>query len=147
MKADIFYLLLMPLQSPLPSGKLAPAPTKKDAPYFFNLDIEFLSIGEQQLVIEDVPIQIHTQVLDKQIWLAECRYLISDIFSDAALTLKKRIRTSLKEVLRRQTGYSGVIYRRVQRCRIGGKLNKHRMNLLTIMPSNLPVGCARLINH
>jgi len=107
MKADIFYLLLMPLQSSLPSGRLAFVPTQKDAPYFFNLDIEFLSVGEQQLVIEDIPIQIHSQVLDKQIWLSECHYQVGDIFSDVALTSKQLIRTSLKEELRRQTGYDG----------------------------------------
>ncbi len=108
MNADIFYLLLLPLQSAPPRGRLEPALAKKDTPYFLNLDIEFLSLGDTQLMIENTPIQVNFKVLDSQIWLAECHYQVDDVFSEVALEHKQVIQTSLKEKCKHQTGYSGV---------------------------------------
>jgi hypothetical protein len=105
--AEFCYLLLMPLQASLPGGIREPATVKKNVPYFFDLDIEFLSAGEDRLVIEGTWISTRTQMLDGQVWLAECRFAMPDIFSETAVGQKQTIQTALKRQFQQQTGYTG----------------------------------------
>lgn len=105
--AEICYLLLMPLQNSRPAGVPEPAAVKKDIPYFFDLDIEFLSAGEGFLEIEGVRVKHRRQILDEQIWLAECRFQLPHILAEATLNRKQAIQTGLKQRLQQETGYSG----------------------------------------
>lgn len=107
--AEICYLLLLPLRSMPPSGqgKVLPVPLQKDAPYFFDLDIEFTAGGERQIEVEGTPVLMRFQTLDEQVWLAECRYQLADLLDEAALTRRKSIQAELNERLRREMDYNG----------------------------------------
>ncbi len=105
--AEICYLLLMPLQNSRPVGVPEPVAVKKDIPYFFDLDIEFLSAGEGFLEIEGVRVKHRRQILDEQIWLAECRFQLPHILAEATLNRKQAIQTELKQRLQQETGYNG----------------------------------------
>ncbi len=107
--AEICYLLLFPFRFTPPLGQTRPlpVPAQKDAPYFFDLDIEFLAAGERQVELEGVAVSIRFQTLDEQVWLAECRYQLNDLFDEANLPLRQAIQARLKESLQQETGYAG----------------------------------------
>ncbi len=109
MDADICYLLLVPFRPRAPLGPLEPAPAQKDAPYFFDLDIEFRSAGERQMVVEDTSVNVRLQVLDEQVWVAECRYRLADCLTETALTRHAAIKSALKDELQREAGHTSSI--------------------------------------
>lgn len=109
MDFEICYLLLAPFHASLTLGPLLSVPPPKDAPYFFDLDIEFRSAGQRRIEIEDVPVSIHLQVLDGLAWVAECRYRLADALDETALARKQAIQAALKETLQRETGSNGVL--------------------------------------
>ena len=79
-------------------------PAPKDAPYFYDLDIEFrASWEERQLEIEGTPIRIQLQVLDGLVWVAECYYQLVDAFDERAVARKRTIQTALRQTLQRET--------------------------------------------
>jgi hypothetical protein len=88
-------------------SKPEPALAPKDTPYFFDVDIEFATVDSFQYVIEDVSIDIRCQVLDGQVWLAECHYQLTNLFGDIDLVRNRSIQKTLKERLRRKQDYSG----------------------------------------
>ncbi len=51
MDADICYLLLVPFRPRAPLGPLEPAPAQKDAPYFFDLDVEQFDLMEWKATV------------------------------------------------------------------------------------------------
>jgi hypothetical protein len=107
--AEICYLLLLPLRFTPPAGqaRLLPTPPQKDAPYFFDLDIEFSAMGERRIELEGIPVTLRFQVLDEQVWLAECRYRLADLMDEAALSQRQAIQNRLKENMKQETGYTG----------------------------------------
>ncbi len=107
MDVDLCYLLLVPLQSRIVRGPLEAVTTPKDAPYFFDLDIEFRSAGESERVVEGAPVRVRRQVLDETVWLAECRYRLPDAFGETALARKVAVQTALRRDLLQDAGYTG----------------------------------------
>jgi hypothetical protein len=100
MNLKICYLLLWPYQASSPLGSLVSVPAPKDAPYFYDLDIEFRSSwGERHLEIEGAPVRIQLQVLDGLVWVAECHYQLVDALDGLAVTRKKAIHIALKQTL------------------------------------------------
>jgi hypothetical protein len=109
MDIDLCYLLLVPLQPHTVRGPLEAVTTPKDAPYFFDLDIEFRSAGESDRVVEGVPVRVRRQVLDETVWLAECRYRLTDAFGETALARKVAVQTALRQDLLQDAGYAGLL--------------------------------------
>ena len=107
MDIDLCYLLLVPLQSRPVRGPLEAVTTPKDAPYFFDLDIEFRSAGESERTVAGVPVRVRRQVLDETVWLAECRYCLTDAFGETALARKVAVQAALRADTLREAGYSG----------------------------------------
>lgn len=107
MDIDLCYLLLVPLQPHTVRGPLEAVTTPKDAPYFFDLDIEFRSAGESERTVADTPVRVRRQVLDETVWLAECRYRLTDAFGETALARKVAVHTALRQDLLQDAGYSG----------------------------------------
>jgi hypothetical protein len=104
MNLDICYLLLWPYHASSPLGSLVSVPALKDAPYFYDLDIEFRSSwGERQLEVEGTPVRIRLQVLDGQVWVAECHYQLVDAFDERAIARKQAIQTALKQSLQSES--------------------------------------------
>lgn len=105
--AEICYMVLIPLQTSLPTGVPSAAQVKKDIPYFFDLDIEFLTIGEQRLNLNGYWVEMGTQVLDEEVWVAECRFHLPNVFSETAAAHKQALQTALKHKIQQDTGYNG----------------------------------------
>ncbi len=104
MDLDLCYLWLTPLGPNAPAGPVQPALTPKDAPYFYDIDIEFRAAGERQLVIDGLPVRVQLQVLDGTVFLAECRYTLPDGLSEPAVARKRAINAALRERLQAETG-------------------------------------------
>jgi hypothetical protein len=90
------YLLLCPLPSGFQTGQPIVANKPKDAPYFFDLEIELADGGQETIQIAETTVKIQIQVLDRQVWLADCRYALTDAFGSAAFTRKCQIQNELK---------------------------------------------------
>lgn len=106
--ADICFLLLMPWSGPRPSGATPlMASVAKNCPYFFDLDLEILPLNDEYLELEATTIRVRTQLLDGQIWVAECYYTIPDVLTETAVWRKRAIQSSLQQALRRQLNYNG----------------------------------------
>lgn len=106
---EICYLFLVPLQPRAALGPTESVPTPKDAPYFFDLDVEFRAAGETETLIDRTPVHIRRQVLDDTVWLAECRYRLPDALGDSAVARKVAVQAALKPQLQREAGYSGAL--------------------------------------
>lgn len=105
--AEICYFVLMPVRSVRPQGTPEPVPVQKDVPYFFDVDIGFVPAGERRFEVAGVAVQARFQVLDEQVWLAECRYRLDDILGETANARKQHIQTAVRESFQAETGYSG----------------------------------------
>lgn len=105
--AEICYLVLMPFRSSLPPGAPKTVTVQKDVPYFFDLDIEILPAGECQLELEETPVTARFQVIDEQVWLAECRYPLADLLNDKAPARKQALHAALKQQFQHELGYTG----------------------------------------
>jgi hypothetical protein len=104
MDLEVCYLLLLPYQSSLPLGPLVSVQTPKDAPYFFELDIEFRSIETRQLDLDGTAVTVHLQMLDGLVWVAECHYWLKDALSETAVGCNRQIQTRLKQTLPGEAG-------------------------------------------
>ncbi len=104
MDLEICYLVLLPFEASSVLGPLVSVPAPKDAPYFYDLDIEIRSSwGERELEIEGTPVRIQLQVFDGLVWVAKCRYQLVEAFSEQAVVRKEAIQTALKQILQRTT--------------------------------------------
>jgi hypothetical protein len=104
MDLDLCYLWLTPLGPNAPAGPVQPALTPKDAPYFYDIDIEFRAAGERRFEIDGLPVRVQLQVLDGIILLAECRYVLPDGLNEAAVSRKRAVHAALRERLQVETG-------------------------------------------
>jgi hypothetical protein len=100
---DICHLLLLPAGS-APPGALEPAPEPRDAPDFFAVEIEFRSAGGRAIEIGGVRVDTTCQVLDELVWVADCRYRLTDALAEDAVQRKLAIEDALRDELLRQAG-------------------------------------------
>jgi len=103
---EICYLLLMPLRF-TPPGQTDKLTPPKDAPYFFDVDIEFVTVSRRVMTLEGVRISLHLQVLDNTVWLAECRYTLAEALDDSASARKRVLHAALRQKLQTDNGYTG----------------------------------------
>jgi hypothetical protein len=75
---EVVYLLLQPYK--IVNGKSKPqvTTTPKGAPYFFRQETEIAKIDSKNLNIDGTKIKVNIQVLDDLVWVAECRYKLSE---------------------------------------------------------------------
>jgi len=99
MDLETCYLFLTPFQSTSPWGNLLSVPPPKDAPYFFDLDIEFRTLEKRLIMVEQTEVTIHFQSLDGLVWVAECRYWLFDALSETAVTTNRHLQAQLKQLL------------------------------------------------
>jgi hypothetical protein len=104
MDLNLCYLWLTPLGPNPPAGPVQPPLTPRDAPYFYDIDIEFRGAGERQFEIEGLPVRVLLQVLDDTVLLAECRYTLPDGLGESAVARKRAINAALRERLQAETG-------------------------------------------
>lgn len=109
--ARVIYLFLYPYTPPpMPKGgrlhRLQP-PQSQRIPYFLELDIELVELGQSELQVEGQTISIQQQVYDEQIVCIGCTYTLTDVLASDATTRKRNIQTKLHDQLLGQSGYSG----------------------------------------
>ena len=97
----------MPSPTHASFGPPDPRPAPKDAPYFFDLDIDIVTIGERQLQLEDTKIEVRFQLLDEQIWLAECFYTLPEALSDSGPGRRQTIQAGLGAMFEQEFSYTG----------------------------------------
>ena len=89
----------LPLTGSLPLTGALPVAVPKDAPYFYDLDIEYRSAGLHPVTLDDVPVQINQQVLDGTVWAAECRYRLRDALDPSASDRHRALQAALRREL------------------------------------------------
>ena len=103
------YILMLPFNPLIDLGQAITAPVPKDAPYFFELNIQFRKLPTIQKQIGQVPIRVLGQVLNNEIWVAECYYAINGPLDDAAIQHKHTINAALRKDLLKDAHYQGVL--------------------------------------
>jgi hypothetical protein len=108
-KLEFCYILTLPFNPVVDLGQAITAPVPKDAPYFFELNIQFRKLQPVQKQIGQVPIRVLAQVLNNEVWIAECYYTLSGPLDDAALQLKHTINAALRKDFLKEVQYQGVL--------------------------------------
>ena len=106
---DICYLLLVPVGA-APPGPAEEAPELRDAPYFFDAHIDFLSAGDALLEVAGMEVSVHCQVLDGNAWVGECRYRLEDALTPQAAERKRAVEAELRDRLVELSGISDEIW-------------------------------------
>jgi hypothetical protein len=100
---EICYLLLLPAGAQ-PPGLTQPTPELRDAPDFFDAHIELVSAGDTRIDAEGTPVEVRCQVMNSEVWAAECRYRLEDAFTDGAAERKGAIEAAMRDRLVRMHG-------------------------------------------
>lgn len=107
MNLDICYLILLPYEKTADLGPIIPIAPPKDAPYFYDLDIEFRASWEENgLAVAGVLASVQLQVLDELVWVAECRYRLTDGLGEDGVQRNRAIQAGLKETVVAKTAVS-----------------------------------------
>jgi hypothetical protein len=79
----------------------------RDAPYFFELDIQFRKLQTIHKEVNHVPVRIQTQVLNDEIWTAECYYTLPAPLAAPVVEFKRRINSALRRDFLAEARYQG----------------------------------------
>ncbi len=104
---EFCYILMQPYTPLVDPGQAIASPVPKDAPYFYELDIQYRKLQTRQKQIDTVPVRIQTQVLNREIWTAECYYTLPTPLDKSAIKFKHAINTALRADFLKETGYTG----------------------------------------
>lgn len=110
--ADVCYFLLLPWpgERPLPAGTPPTRPgrgARKDTPYFLDLDIELRTLEQRQLTVAGTTVQATFQLVDQQVWVAECLFRLDQPLHESAVERRRQIQTALNTTLQAEVGYHG----------------------------------------
>src|SRR5579864_4013390 len=106
-KFECCYILMLPFNPLIDLGQAVTAPIPKDAPYFFELNIQFRKLQPVQKQVGQVPVRVLGQVLNNEIWVAECYYTLNGPLDDAAIQLKHTINEALRKEFVKEVQYQG----------------------------------------
>lgn len=101
------YMLLIPNNfkgidaKPVSLGKV------KDAPYFFELDIECKLTHEETIDIDGAKVKIEYQNIDGEVILAEANFDLSDNLDDSTIVKKTKIVSRIREHILTGLKYKG----------------------------------------
>ena len=96
---SLCYLLAFPCEEAPQHSPVERIKGLKDAPYFQPVDIQVRSLGQTPLVVEGIPITIHTQVYDERVQVMECHFDLAAPLSLASIQHRNQIETALREQL------------------------------------------------
>ena len=92
------HLFLLPAGS-APGGAPEPSLAPRDAPDFFEVDIDVRSAGDRTIDAAGTPVTVSCQIFDGQVWLADCRYRLTDAFAPDAAIRKQAIEEAIDDQL------------------------------------------------
>ncbi len=98
----ICYLLLVPVDQ-APAGEPQPRDSlEREAPYFFDLDIESQLLERRELSLEGIDASLTIELFDGVVWLAEARFALPDLLEPQQAARKQRICAALRDELVRE---------------------------------------------
>ncbi len=97
---DICYLLLFPFFELPDQPKHITLQSPKDAPYFYELDIDVRCLHPIDEIIENTRVRIVPQIFDEDVFVFECTYTIHTPEEATSLELNSIIQKHLKQKLR-----------------------------------------------
>ncbi len=101
---EITYLVLLPFAAiPKPDSQSHPV-VPKGAPYFFNLDIEVKELDPVDVTVNETVVHVRPQLVDKQIWIAECKYVLSNPFAKDSVIHMQRVQLGLRQQFMKAAG-------------------------------------------
>ena len=100
---------MMPYDPSLDDGQIVTAPVPKDAPYFYELDIQYRKLPAVEKQIDGVRIRVQPQVLNHEVWVAECFYSLPDPLEDSAIMRKQTINAGLRTLFVAENHYTGLL--------------------------------------
>lgn len=93
------FLMLFPVvQSPLTHHHIS-LQSPKEAPYFYDLDIDVQVLDTLQLSFENINIEIRPQIFDEHVYVFECLYNLPSPERTESLLLNRTVQSRLKEYL------------------------------------------------
>src|SRR5689334_8967667 len=95
-RLDCCYILMQPYNPLIERGETFNTPLPKDAPYFFDLDIEYRHLKTVEKLVNGIRVQILTQVLNDEIWVAECLYTLENTLDEPVIPLRQAINSALR---------------------------------------------------
>jgi hypothetical protein len=95
---EICHLFLLPAGA-APAGAAEPSLTPRDAPDFFEVDIGICSAGHSELDAAGTPVAVAAQIFDGQVWIADCRYRLTDALAPDASARKQTIEDAIDQQL------------------------------------------------
>lgn len=104
LSVEVSYMVFAPYKSTKQKGK--PGVFKKPvyAPYFFDVDIEFVKIGSKKFTIYGNEVRAELEVLDGEVLSAECFYKLDSGLSAEGLSEKQKINKKIKKEIIKITG-------------------------------------------
>jgi hypothetical protein len=107
--AGICYLLVFPDPAEERAVPAEGITGLKDAPYFQPVDVRVLNLGQEQLVVDGVPVAILSQRFDDRVRVVEAHFSLPQVLSAASLQQRDRIRSLvLQKLLPAQVHASGL---------------------------------------
>lgn len=101
------YLLLHPYDPLHYKGAEIDVPFPRDAPYFYEVDMEYRSLKSDEKRIEGTAVQVQMQTIADEVWVAECHYQIDGNLTENMARQKQAINAALRQSLLDETGYRG----------------------------------------
>ncbi len=95
-RAEICYLLAFPDETRT-STRTEQVKGLKNAPYFQPVDINLQFLGQETLVLQDVPVSILRQRYDDRVQMIECHFTLADVLSEAAISHRQQIENALQK--------------------------------------------------
>ena len=95
---EICYLLAFPdkAETPTPAEQVKGL---KNAPYFQPVDIHLHALGQETIKLGEISVSILRQRYDDRVQIIECRFVLAEVLSEAAVSLRQQIENSLQERL------------------------------------------------
>jgi hypothetical protein len=95
--AEICYLLVFPDSAEERAVPAEGIKGLKDAPYFQPVDVRVLPLGQEQLVVDQVPVSILSQRFDERVRVIEAHFSLPQVLSAASLQQRDRIRSLVQQ--------------------------------------------------
>jgi len=92
------HLFLLPAGA-APAGAPEPSLAPRDAPDYFEVDIDIRSAGDRVLRAAGTDVAVSCQIFDGQVWMADCRYRLPEALAPDAADRKRAIEDTLDEQL------------------------------------------------
>lgn len=96
---ELRYLYLFPYTNSQQALEQFLLHSPKGAPYFFEHDIDVRSYAMKNMTIEGISVEVSIQIIDEQIWLYDCRYVLPFQNKHSTILKNHEIQESIKQTI------------------------------------------------